>query len=177
VRECDQGAWERLVKLFDDFVYGWFRRWGISESDAPDLVQNVFISVFSAIGKFDRESPGTTFGGWLWQIASNERHDFFRRRQPQQLDENTLASASEPRDDEMPGEGGAIMQRVLEFISIDFQPQTVEIFQRCVLQGQTSVEVAAELGMQKSAVRQSKRRVLERLKAEWSDLLGPEFGA
>lgn len=63
-KQFDDQAWSRLVYAFSPCVYGWFRRWGVAENDAPDLVQEVLIKLSKSILKFQRDTPGATFR-WL----------------------------------------------------------------------------------------------------------------
>jgi RNA polymerase sigma-70 factor (ECF subfamily) len=58
--------------------------------------------------------------------------------------------------------------RALEIIRDEFEDSTWEAFWRMTIQGQTSAEVADALGMNGSAVRQAKYRVLRRLRRELS---------
>ena len=94
-RAGDEIACERLVRLFHPFVYRWLRRWGIPESEAPDVIQNVFAKVFPGLARFDRGSPGSTFRGWIWRIARNEAADYHRTRRPRQATEHELDTLPE----------------------------------------------------------------------------------
>jgi RNA polymerase sigma-70 factor (ECF subfamily) len=127
----------------------------------------VFARVFSAIGRFDRESSGATFRGWLWRIARNQANDYFRTRRPLQIDDHSLALIPADRDStEMRHEEHEMLRRVLDIIRGDFHPKTFEVFCRCTFDGHDTEQVAAEFEMKKSAVREAKRRVMNRLREE-----------
>lgn len=172
-KDLDPISWERLVHIFHPLVYRWIRHWGVPEADAPDLVQNVFLSVYSAIGRFERESQGATFRGWLCSISRNKANDFFRIQSPAQANSELLAAV--PQRDFQSSEANdnhEIMHRILEMIATDFSPQTFEVFRQCIINGRDTSDVAAEFGMKKSTVREAKRRVLARLREECAELLG-----
>ena len=80
VKAQDQGAWQRLVKLYGPVVYRWCRRAGLQGSDAADVAQEVFQSMMIGIGGFRRRRPGDSFRGWLWTITKNKLRDHLRRR-------------------------------------------------------------------------------------------------
>lgn len=66
--------------------------WDVAHQDAGDVVQEVFATVVSHLGRFTRERSGDTFRGWLWTIARNKARDYFRRR----ADEPAPAQGTEP---------------------------------------------------------------------------------
>ena len=69
----------RLVQIYSGLVYSWCRKFGVSQTDAPDVFQEVFRSVHTHIADFRRDEPGHTFRGWLWTITRNKIRDHFRR--------------------------------------------------------------------------------------------------
>jgi RNA polymerase sigma-70 factor (ECF subfamily) len=175
-RNGEQDAWKRLFELFHPFVYGWLRRWGVPEADAPDLTQNVFTSVYTALPDFDYQSPDATFRGWLWRIARNAANHYFSSRRPVQLDSNRLNAIPEVPDEEScADERVLLLHKVLDLVSRDFQERTVELFRKSVLEGRATDDLAVEYGMKKSTIREAKRRVLSRLREEFVSLAGKEL--
>jgi RNA polymerase sigma-70 factor (ECF subfamily) len=172
VKIADQLAWSRLVNLFSPLVYRWLRSWGISEIDAADLVQNVFLQVFKAIARFDRDCPGSSFRGWLWRITRNEATNFFRGPRLRQTGSDVINTIPDRQDDdELRCDTQDLLRRIMDLISQDFEPRTCEIFKRLVFDGRDTNEVAREFGMKNSAVREAKRRVAARLRDEFSELM------
>ena len=76
-------AWQRLVDLYGPVVYRWCRQLGVGQTDAGDVVQDVFAAVAIDVGRFRRDRPGDSFGGWLRAITRHRVYDHFRRRQGQ----------------------------------------------------------------------------------------------
>lgn len=173
VQVQDPRAWERLVALFSPFVSRWLRTWGVPESDAADVLQNIFARVAQNVQKFRREQPGDSFRGWLWTIARNQTSDFFRARPLHQASDSFLAQVPEvEKDDEATREQAELLYRLLETIRGDFQPSTFDVFWRCEIEGQSTEEVAAALGLKHSTIREARRRVKNRLREECQELLG-----
>jgi RNA polymerase sigma-70 factor (ECF subfamily) len=175
----DDAAWSRLDQTFRPIVLSWFRRrWRLSQATAEDLTQNVLLRALGALSGFQRNKQGQSFTGWLWIIAKNEAADHFRNEAPGQValggtdHQCFLAELPDvpPRDDELDVQ--LKLNRLLDLVRGDFSDSTKTIFERVVVSGESASDVAVELGMNQSAVREAKRRVLRRLRDEWAHLFG-----
>jgi RNA polymerase sigma-70 factor (ECF subfamily) len=182
LRAKNPGAWERLASLYGPLVYYWCRRSGLQPSDAADVLQEVFAAVWGGIGSFAHRPGQGRFRGWLWTITRNKIRDHFRTLaartdmvggDPTQL---TLATApeeadAEPSDAENSRELKGLFHRALDVVRAQFEDRTWEAFDRVVVGGCTTAEVAAALGMSVNSVRQARSRVLRRLREELGDML------
>lgn len=65
-----------LVKQYSEKLYWKVRRIVLSHEDANDVLQNVFIKVWSNLQNFQGKSSLST---WLYRIAINESLDFLRK--------------------------------------------------------------------------------------------------
>jgi RNA polymerase sigma-70 factor (ECF subfamily) len=72
-------AWETLVRRYEGRVYNFGLRLTGSESDALDLMQEVFIGVYRNLHRFRSESM---FSTWLFRIAHNKAIDLIRKNKP-----------------------------------------------------------------------------------------------
>lgn len=70
-------AWERLVKRYEGRVYNFSLRLMGNQTDALDLMQEVFLGVYRNLHRFRGDSLFTT---WLFRIAHNKAVDMNRRR-------------------------------------------------------------------------------------------------
>lgn len=73
----DQTAWGRLVDIFEPAIIAQCRKRGLSESDAQDISQEVFLTVFHKLSQFHK---GGSFRVWIHRITTNKIIDFHRRR-------------------------------------------------------------------------------------------------
>jgi RNA polymerase sigma factor (sigma-70 family) len=72
-------AWGRFVSLYTPLIYSWGRRVGLQESDAADLVQEVFVTLLQVLPTFTYDRR-PSFRRWLWTVTINKwRKD---RKQP-----------------------------------------------------------------------------------------------
>ncbi|MBC8869299.1 MAG: sigma-70 family RNA polymerase sigma factor [Planctomycetes bacterium] len=182
LRAGDSDAWNSLAALFSPVVYQWCRQARLKPHDTLDIVQEVFRSVFGKVDDFRREKPDDTFRGWLWTITRHKICDHFRRQareaeaiggtdakqQLQQLEESTyseMEASSELNSERV------VARRAMDLVRGDFDERTWQAFWRMSVDGHSSAEIAADLGMNKEAVRRAKYRVLQRLRQELDGLL------
>lgn len=176
----DQTAWQRLVRLYSPLVYHWSRSKGLQAADALDIGQEVFASVARKLVHFRHDRPDDTFRGWLNRITQNKILDHRRRLVHRPLGtgacngshRNGVSSAVSPDDDSSDCDERAwICRRAVTFLREEFEERTWRAFWQTAVSQRRAKEVAAELGMTTNAVYLARHRVLERLRAEFEDLL------
>ncbi len=68
-------SYEELIARFEQPVYGMVYRLLGNQSDASDVVQEVFLKVFRSVNSFREQSSLRT---WIYRIAVNEAHNHRR---------------------------------------------------------------------------------------------------
>jgi RNA polymerase sigma-70 factor (ECF subfamily) len=169
----EQAAWARLVEMYTPLLFYWARRRGLQESDAADLVQDVFALLVHKLPEFvyDRRK---SFRNWLRTILYNKDRDRVRRAAHQPRTLGPLTEPSVPGDAEAAWEAEyreLLVARALELMQNEFQPATWKACWEVVVAGRPAAEVAAELGLTVGAVYAAKSRVLRRLRRELDGLL------
>ncbi|MDB5230152.1 MAG: sigma-70 family polymerase sigma factor [Chitinophagaceae bacterium] len=71
--ETKERAFTALIKKYQEKLYWHVRRIVVTHDDANDVLQNVFIKVWKALGNFREDSQLYT---WLYRIATNESLTF-----------------------------------------------------------------------------------------------------
>ncbi|MBI1832701.1 MAG: sigma-70 family RNA polymerase sigma factor [Planctomycetes bacterium] len=181
VQADDQSAWTRLVELYAPLVYHWCRRANLGPDDAADVFQETFRAVARHIRDFRRDRPSDSFRGWLRTIAQNKIRDHYRRLKDEPkavggTDANLrLNAAADPisleEDESEQSVVNQVLHRVLESIRGEFEERTWQAFWQVQIEGKSTSDVGAALGMTAAAVRKAKLRVLARLRAEMGELL------
>lgn len=181
IRACDKDAeaWRRIVYLYAPLVEHWCRQASLSPDDTEDVIQDIFLSVAKQLNQFRYDRPSDTFRGWLRVIAQRRVADHFRRitNRPQAEGGTTafqrLNDARDPLADDADAESeeASVSYRALELIRADFEARTWTAFWRTAIEAATTADVALELGMNASAVRMAKSRVLSRLRKEVEGLI------
>jgi RNA polymerase sigma-70 factor (ECF subfamily) len=175
LRLRDPAAWQRLSDLYGPLVYSWARAAGLQDSDAADVMQEVFQAVSERILTFRRDQPGDTFRGWLWGITRNKILMENRRRIAQPAPSDALSQIASQLPDgpahDLADDVGAVARRAMALIRNDFQPITWQAFEQTVMHGRSAADVAADLGISVGSVYTAKCRVTARLRQELGDVL------
>lgn len=179
-RDDDSQAWEQLRHLYGPLVEDWCRRCGLDWHSTADCVQDVFLAVSTHLVDFAPRRSHGSFRAWLWSITLNKLRDHARRSgrsvaatggsTAQQL----IAQVPDAYDlpDEEPSEDGQLKEltrRAVNQIRGEFEPRTWQAFWRSAVDGIPTAVTADELGMSISAVRQSRSRILRRLRQHLGD--------
>jgi RNA polymerase sigma-70 factor, ECF subfamily len=78
-RAGDQDAFAELVAIHADRVYGALRRFGLDETEADEVAQEVFVRAWRGLARFEERAQ---FSTWLYRIAFNEAQRRLSRRPP-----------------------------------------------------------------------------------------------
>lgn len=76
-RHGDMTAFDELVRRYHGKLFGLIYNMTSNREDAEDLVQDVFVRAYNALGRFRGQS---SFYTWLYRIAINRTLNFLARR-------------------------------------------------------------------------------------------------
>lgn len=171
----EQLAWGRFVEMYTPLLYFWSCRMGLQESDAADLVQEVFAVLVAKLPGFvyDRNK---SFRGWLRTILYNKWRDKQRRAaaEPRLQGNSALADLASPVEADPFWEieyRQQLVARALDLMQCEFQPATWRACWEVVVSGRPAAEIAKELEITVDSVYAAKSRVLRRLRKELEGLL------
>ena len=178
VQRMEPESWGRLVGAFGPIVYRWCRTSGVGESDAADVVQEVFTSVARGIPSFERAKESGSFRSWLATITRNRVRDHFRRQAQRYAAEGgtdalvQLQQHADSLDSTISPDSIAspLVRQVLESVRAEFEETTWEAFWLSAVEGQQASLVAESVGISVASVYQAKSRVLRRLRQRMSEL-------
>jgi RNA polymerase sigma factor (sigma-70 family) len=171
----DRQAWTEFVELYAPLIYGYARKHGLQDADAADLTQTCLRQVAAHIGTLEYDPVRGTFRGWLFTIVRNRLRDF--RNRARRLHQGSgdprmgriLESWPAPEADETGEWLRQYRQRLLAWAAEQVRPQvqeaTWQAFWRTTVEGQTTREVAQQLGLSAAAVYLARSRIMARLRA------------
>ncbi len=159
------------MRIYSPLVYYWCNvRAGLGSEDAADVMQDVFQSVYAALGEFQHSGHGS-FRGWLRVITTNKIRDHISqsKRNPtgfggddwQQL---LQARAESTGEDSLTHENGLLVRAALDVLVEDFRDTTRKAFLLVTLDGYSAAEAASSLHLTEAAVWQACYRVRKRLR-------------
>ncbi|MEM8734758.1 MAG: sigma-70 family RNA polymerase sigma factor, partial [Planctomycetota bacterium] len=145
------------------------------------LTQEVMSVVFSEIDKFEHNGRVGAFRNWLRLITLNRCKHFFRirKKEPQGVggsvfsnvinelaDPKSELSCSFDREHDL-----FVLQRLLQLVASEFEPQTMRAFQLYVVEGRDAAAVASKMKVSQQVAYIAKSRVMRRLREVAPDLM------
>lgn len=184
-KQRESQAWNDLVELYTPLVQGWCQRCGISSHQAEDCVQDVFSSVAKSLDRFHPTGESGAFRGWLWTVTINKIRDSARRearhmsasggstamqRISQAADPMAIDPGSLDQDPTDELDLSRLASRGLAQIRDEFAERTWRMFDRSVIDGIATSQVAVEFQVTAATVRKVRSRILRRLRQQLGDL-------
>jgi RNA polymerase sigma-70 factor, ECF subfamily len=166
----DKVAMQVLFARHHVRVYRFVLRLVRDQTQAEDLISEVFLDVWRQAGKFEARSAVST---WLLEIARYKALSALRRRPDEELDEEKAAAIEDPGDDPETALGkkdkGEILRKCLTALS----PEHREIIDLVYYHEKSVEEVAEIVGIPENTVKTrmfyARKRLAELLKAAGVD--------
>jgi RNA polymerase sigma-70 factor (ECF subfamily) len=152
------GDLEAFEQLFQDFhrdVHGWLARLTRDAAAADELTVEVFWRIYRAHARFD---PTRSFGAWARRIASNAALDHLRQAQRRQA--RTIVPAVSTVDSDARRDRDLRVERA--FLTLPAKLRMVA--ELALIAEWPQEEIAAALGISRSAVKSRAARALKALK-------------
>ena len=173
----DDQAWSEFVALYEPIIFRMAKRRGIQDADAREIVQEVLMSVISAIDRFDVTASGS-FRGWLSRITRNATIDRLRKATAarERIGDNaTLQQLEQLAVSENGGKASLEeefeqdrRQQLFRWAAVEVRRRTGEInwiaFWKTSVEGASIADVAIELGVSEGAIYIARCRVLKRIR-------------
>jgi RNA polymerase sigma factor (sigma-70 family) len=169
----DPQAWTLFVERYQPRIRGWCVTWGLQDSDADDVAQDVLVKLFAALRKFQYD-PSRSFRAWLKTVTQHAWSDFVaaRRRHPAQNANqiDTIADSAEAQSDLNKQLEDAFDRELLEVAMRRIKGRTKasnwEAFHLTAIEGLSGAEAALKLGMPVGHVFVAKHRIQKLLQDE-----------
>lgn len=170
----DPARWGDFAGTYTPLLVSYLAKWGIRGASADDVVQEVFVKLMTVIPaeRFDRSRR---FRTWLYTVTRNAAHDWWRKQQRQQRAEQAARecwpgmSADETDETWDDDARQHVLQRALEQVRAQSEPDTWACFEQHVLCRIAAKDVAAKLHKNASAVYANSSRVLARVRQACRD--------
>jgi RNA polymerase sigma-70 factor (ECF subfamily) len=156
----DAAALSGLVSGFDRVLRNYLLGRGVSEADAEDVAQEVFVKLLRCLHYLDL--TGDRFRGWLQRVADRTLAD---RRRAEGRRRHTEAEWFRRRPGAVLEDyRRELLEQSLERVRARTAPLTWRCFEGQMLQERRAAELAVECGLTVNAVRVRTSRVLARLR-------------
>jgi RNA polymerase sigma-70 factor (ECF subfamily) len=172
LRDWNNESWQEFFELYWKLIYNTARRYGLSDAEAQDVVQDTMIGVSRNIPTFRYDPERCAFKTWLMNLILWRIKDQVRRRSEHQVLDEALNIPEENafvQQWEVDWERNLI-NAAIERVKNDVSPQVFQIFAFCVLQQKGVAKTAEVLNISKARVYLARHRVSHRIATEISRL-------
>jgi RNA polymerase sigma-70 factor (ECF subfamily) len=141
----DASAFDELFELYGQKLYGFALKYLKSESEAEEMVQEVFVRLWE---KRRSLKSDYSFKSYLYTIALNQIRKYFNRRAVSlrylsQLQNESFESDNQTTDSI---DYASVLKRIDEIVET-FPERKKQIFRKSRKEGKTSKEIARELNI------------------------------
>lgn len=166
----EQRAFGEIVRTYSERLYWHVRSLVGSHEDTDDLLQEIYIKIWTALPSFRGDSQLFT---WIWRIATNETLNFLSRRQGRgTLSLDDLGEAVDRRMDD-PYFNGTEVQRQLckAVVSLPRKQRTVFCmrYYEDLSYGQISEILKTSVGALKASYHFAYNKIKEEMKKNMTD--------
>jgi RNA polymerase sigma-70 factor (ECF subfamily) len=171
VCQHDPERWREFDSIYRPMLLAFLRKQRLNDSDANDVVQDIFVKLLAKIQTYDREKY--RFRTWLFGVARHAMIDFARRRTSRKKAAdgwviNVLRAT--PSDSVKMAEEWAkihrmkILHHALKTVRNRTSAKTWACFEQRLLRDRPGAEIAAELGLDANRVFVNTSRVLKKVR-------------
>jgi RNA polymerase sigma factor (sigma-70 family) len=170
----DQAAWNEFVARYEPKILQWCRGWGLQESDARDVAQDVLLKLHRLLAKFAYD-PSRSFRGWLRTLTHHAWRDLVDDRERkgagsgdtamQEFFENVAVGDTlvQQLEEEYRGE---LLDQAMARVRTRVESRTWDAFRLTTLEGCTGAAAADRLEMKITRVYTAKSEVKKMIRAE-----------
>jgi RNA polymerase sigma-70 factor (ECF subfamily) len=170
----DPAVWAEFVDWYGRNIYAWCKAWGLQESDAQDVTQEVFLNLSSKMRGFSYDPRGS-FRAWLktltrraWLVYAEKQQKSGRGLGGE--DEHQQLTNLNARDDLSQRLEEAFDQELLKeasnLVRLRVEPRTWQAFELLAIEGYSGTEVAERLNMKVATVFVARSKVQRMLREE-----------
>ncbi|MBL9137877.1 MAG: sigma-70 family RNA polymerase sigma factor [Verrucomicrobiales bacterium] len=177
----DEESWEELFRIYRKLVASAARHAGLSEGEADEVVQDVFVQVARKLPEFQVGQEHGSFRSWLLQQTRWRITDKYREREraqglgaPLTVDPTGTGTAPIeriPTEPELHGlwadeEGSLILKAAMAALRKQVSARDLQIFDLRIEQGRPAAEVASIHGIKRANVDLIVHRIRTHLEQE-----------
>jgi RNA polymerase sigma factor (sigma-70 family) len=172
--QTDQEAWREFVHHYGRKIYRWCVHWGLQESDARDVSQQVLLKMARQMQTFIYD-PNKSFRAWLKTITRNALIDFVQSWE--RPDRGSGDSGVQARLDSVEAReelvrqleeqyDGELLEQAMARVRLRVASHTWEAFKLTALDGVPAAEAAIRLHMKIATVYEARSSILRKLRSE-----------
>ena len=168
-----QAAFNEIVKTYSERLYWHVRSLVCSHEDADDLMQDIFVKVWSSLPSFRGDSQLYT---WLYRIATNEALNFlYKQKVRAALQFESLSENLERKIEDDPYFNGNEAQMLLAKAIAALPKKQKAVFCMRYYQEMSYEDISEVLGTSVGALKASYHFAYEKIKQELKEKFDTDF--
>ena len=157
-------AFEALVDSYSERLYWLVRHFLCSHEDTDDLLQEIFVKIWTSLPSFRGDSRLYT---WLYRIATNESLNFLHKQKVRSaLKFESLTAELEDKIEEDPFFNGDSTQRLIAKAVLKLPDKQKTVFMMRYYEELSYEEISEITGTSAGAIKASYHFACEKIKAE-----------
>lgn len=163
----EERAFKEIVRSYSERLYWHVRHFVCSHEDTDDLLQDIFVKVWSSLPSFRNDSQLYT---WLYRVATNETLNFLHKKKVRAaLNFESLSAGMEDKIDEDPYFNGDSLQRKLAKAVQRLPEKQRLVFMMRWYEDLSYEDISRILGTSVGALKASYHFASEKIKAEFEN--------
>lgn len=163
----DNVSWEEFYNYYRPYVYVIVVNMGVTESDAQDVVQKIFVKAWNALPRFELSSRQGSFRAWISAITKNTVKTYFRDSSRRPFSTNTLENQALYKSPDINHVVEVewkkfVVSKALENIKSEFSDKYISAFMR-LIKGENIKQIATDCGIEESSLYVYRTRIQKRL--------------
>ncbi len=172
VCQQDPKRWSEFNAIYRPMLLAYLCKRGLNESDANDVVQDIFVKLLAKIHTYDQEK--VKFRSWLFSVAHNTLIDHARRRATHKKAVDGwvgIMLSATPSDSALMTEEWVrihrerILEHALKTVRARTSSKVWACFEQRLLRNRPASAIALELKIQPNAVYVNASRVLKQVRS------------
>jgi RNA polymerase sigma factor (sigma-70 family) len=174
----DPAVWSEFVDWYGRNIHAWCRAWGLQESDAQDVTQDVFLNLSVKMHSFCYDNKGS-FRAWLktltrraWRVYATKQRKAGRGSGDEAEVEilNNLKAREDLTKRLEEAFDKELLKEASNLVQLRVEPRTWKAFNLLAVEGLTGAEVATRLQMKVATVFVARSKVQRMLRDELTRL-------
>jgi len=143
-KEGDEGAMEKIYEQYKRPLFNLAYRYTFDRLAAEDLLQDIFVKIFSHLGEVDRDE---TFVGWMYRIAINTCYSYLRSRRSREAHSVRLSEVEGKKEEAVFDRHEESLAGPLDEAAGKLPEKLRAVFMLHDVQGHTHEEIGRILGI------------------------------
>ncbi|SFU02024.1 RNA polymerase sigma-70 factor, ECF subfamily [Algoriphagus locisalis] len=149
LKQGDKGAFDGIYELFHKKIFLFCRKYGLAESDAEEITQEVFVKLWLSRTMLDSEK---NLNSYIYKISKNIIIDEFKKKIKLRATQEYQMSLIVPCNNVQEDMDYKDLKNMLDETLLDLPERRREVFELSRIKGLSHKEISDELGISTKTV-------------------------